>query len=164
MQKKLNDKEYLQEIADTISNETGIENKYVSEISGSYVWDFNFGISSMRNKNDKVLLFSLCDDVGNELCAIIDDDVVEFKNKVISMLIRYKKQEKAIKIAPKIMRIDIKKPASLSFSENVKESSIIFNTDIISEKKVRELIKNGSYENDDRLIVTTIKKADFLKF
>lgn len=41
--------------------------------------------------------------------------------------------------------------------------SILFNKKIISSKEVQELIKNGSYERDDRIIVTTPKQANILK-
>lgn len=41
--------------------------------------------------------------------------------------------------------------------------SVIYNTDVISEKEVDELIRTGMYEFDSRVVVTTPERADNMK-
>lgn len=41
--------------------------------------------------------------------------------------------------------------------------SVIYNTDVISEEEVDELIKTGMYEFDSRIVVTTKERADNMK-
>lgn len=43
------------------------------------------------------------------------------------------------------------------------EVTIIYNSDVITEKEVDQLIKEDRFKYDDRVIVTTRKQADNLK-
>ena len=65
-----------------------------------------------------------------------------------------------------VKRIDIVRTMIDFFGESVPgsatELSLLFNENIIHEDLVRELIENGEYMDDDRIVVTTVKKADLL--
>lgn len=41
--------------------------------------------------------------------------------------------------------------------------SILYNSDIISDIEVEELLKNGNYRYDNRIVLTTQERADSLK-
>lgn len=41
--------------------------------------------------------------------------------------------------------------------------SIIFNTNVISDEEVNDLINTGTWEYDTRIVITTPRRADALK-
>jgi putative transcriptional regulator len=74
--------------------------------------------------------------------------------------------ERCVKLDTYIKRIDFELCYSDSDDEPVKgtnhEVSVIYNTDIIKEEELEKIINNGMYEYDNRIIVTTPKKANIL--
>ena len=75
--------------------------------------------------------------------------------------------ERCVKMDTYIQRIDFTTCAADSdgnlIEETEREISVIYNTQIISEKEVKKLIKNGMYEYNDKIITTIPKTADILK-
>lgn len=66
-----------------------------------------------------------------------------------------------------VMRIDFKVGCANSDGELVKgterEVTVLWNKTVVSNKEVRDLIKSGEYEYDNRIIVTTPTQADNLR-
>ena len=66
-----------------------------------------------------------------------------------------------------VMRIDFETSIADSNGKPVKgterEVTILFNKTVITSDKVYELINNDMYEYDNRIIVTTPKRADNLR-
>ena len=66
-----------------------------------------------------------------------------------------------------VMRIDFETGIANSDGELVRgterEVTILFNKTVITGKEVQELINNGMYEYDSRIIVTTPTQADNLR-
>ena len=66
-----------------------------------------------------------------------------------------------------VMRIDFKTGIANSDGKLVdgteRDVTILFNKTVITEDVVRELIDSGMYEYDNRIIVTTPRRADNLR-
>ena len=66
-----------------------------------------------------------------------------------------------------VMRIDFETGCFNSNDQIVKgterEVTVLFNKTVIDADEVRELIRSGMYEYDDRIIATTPTQADNLK-
>jgi hypothetical protein len=66
-----------------------------------------------------------------------------------------------------VMRIDFETGIANSDGELVNGTeraiSILFNRTVITDDEVQELINNGMYEYDSRIIVTTPTRADNLR-
>lgn len=78
----------LQKIANEITRQTGIKNHFVGEDNDSLTWDFDTGISYMKNNGRHGLYFALNDDNGKEICDIQSNDVSEFIRKVVTVIKR----------------------------------------------------------------------------
>lgn len=65
-----------------------------------------------------------------------------------------------------IRRIDVVQTKVNAFGVSVPgsetELALIFNEDVIHEELVHELIESGDYIDDDRIVITTPKRADLL--
>lgn len=65
-----------------------------------------------------------------------------------------------------IRRIDVVQTKVNAFGTSVPgsetELALIFNEDVIHEELVHELIESGDYIDDDRIVITTPKRADLL--
>ena len=66
-----------------------------------------------------------------------------------------------------VMRIDFETCIANSDGEPVRgterDVTVLFNRTVIADDEVQELINNGMYEYDNRIIVTTPTQADNLK-
>ena len=66
-----------------------------------------------------------------------------------------------------VMRIDFKTGIANSDGKLVdgteRDVTILFNKTVITEDVVRELIDSGMYEYDNRIIITTPRRADNLR-
>ena len=66
-----------------------------------------------------------------------------------------------------VMRIDFETGCANSDGELVRgterDITILFNKTVITSDEVKELIRSGRYEYDDRIVVTTPTQADNLR-
>lgn len=86
---RFNDKEFLQSIADKISKETGISNKYFGIFGkASIAWDFDYGYSHMENCAGCGLHFTICDEKGHEEWYISSQNPEKFIKEVTEALLR----------------------------------------------------------------------------
>lgn len=85
------DQKILQRIANEITKQTGVENEFIGEDNDSLTWDFDTGISYMKNKAGNGLYFALNDDNGKEICEVMDNNTDEFIRKTVTVIKRREK-------------------------------------------------------------------------
>ena len=89
---KFENKKLLQAIADRITQETGVENKFIGYDNDSLTWDFGYGVSYMKNTQGKKLFFALNESDGREIQTISDTDEVQFILRVVGAIKKVLKQ------------------------------------------------------------------------
>lgn len=79
----------LQVIADEITKQTGVANKFIGKNNDSLTWDFALGVSYMKNMNGQSLQFVLNDDSGKEICNVREVNGAEFIRKTVNVIKRF---------------------------------------------------------------------------
>lgn len=92
---KFEQHEVLQKIADKITERTGVKNEFIGEDNGSLTWDFDFGVSYMKNNGGKGLYFACNDSKGREIFDLLDCSAKTFIDIVSNNLIQLDKVDKA---------------------------------------------------------------------
>ena len=77
---------FLQDVADKISERTGIRNEFSGICCNSLTWDFDLGISYMTNCDGNGLYFSLIDEKGYEIWSIATTNVNKFIKETTDIL------------------------------------------------------------------------------
>lgn len=78
----------LQVVADKISGQTGVSNKFIGNDNDSLTWDFDIGMSYMKNNAGNGLFFALNNGDGTEICTVSDVNVQEFIRKTVTVIKR----------------------------------------------------------------------------
>ena len=87
---KLNSIKFMQNLANKISEQTGIKNKYVGEVNDSLTFDFKLGKSYMTNNGGKGLHFALVDNSGKEIWKTTKTDIISFIKEVTNQINKQK--------------------------------------------------------------------------
>lgn len=86
---KFNDKEFLQEVANKISKETGISNEYFGILNGhTFDLDFDYMESYMTNCAGNGLFFAIQDNKGYEMWTTSSQNPEKFIKEVSEALLR----------------------------------------------------------------------------
>lgn len=123
---KFMDEEFLQKIANVISKKTGCSNNYAGCDNDSLTWDFDCGLSYMKNNNGNGMYFAIVSKYGKEIETILDTDVDRFIERVVKGLKNYIKLLKRIDRENSLtIKTTVKNGVKVKFATAVENRDIV---------------------------------------